>query len=84
MCDDLAKAQAMWKKVEEGPLAKAIEGLNREKNKLTATLNGNTVNIQILVKDNLGLPELPEELQSGLRDVDQSVRFHVALGLNGT
>jgi len=29
MCDDLAKAQAIWKKVEEGPLAtlkKMMEG----------------------------------------------------------
>ena len=29
MCDDVAKAQAIWKKVEEGPLAKVKEELKR-------------------------------------------------------
>ena len=39
--------------------------------KITATLNGNTVSVKLYMKENN--PEkiqLPEELQSGLRDVD--------------
>jgi hypothetical protein len=72
MCDDVAKAQAIWKKVEEGPLAKIKEELKRQEDvKFTATLNGNTVSVKVLNKIRNGERiQLPEELQSGLRDVD--------------
>jgi len=72
MCDDVAKAKAIWKKVEDGPLAKIMEEMKRKEDvKINATLNGNTVSIKFLIKTyNSSRIKLPEELQSGLRDVD--------------
>lgn len=72
MCDDVAKAKAIWKKVEEGPFARMKEGLiSNEDVKVLATLNGNILSIKILAKapNDAGI-DLPEELQTGLKDVD--------------
>ena len=72
MCDDVAKAKAIWKKFEEGPFARLKEVLiSNEDVKVMPTLNGNILSIKILVKatNNEGI-DLPEELKTGLKDVD--------------
>jgi len=53
MCDDVAKAKAIWKKVEEGPFASikegmVIEGIIDKDVKVMATLNENILSIKIL------------------------------------
>jgi len=72
MCDDVSEVQAIWKKIEEGPLAEIKEKLkDAEYNKLEASLNGNIVCLKFFTMvPNVARIQLPEELQSGLRDVD--------------
>ena len=72
MCDDVAKAKEIWKRFEEGPFARFKEILmSNEDVKVMPTLNGNILSIKILAKapNELGI-DLPEELQTGLKDVD--------------
>ena len=72
MCDDVSEVQAIWKKIEEGPFARLKEVLiSNEDVKVMPTLNGNILSIKILAKapNELGI-DLPEELQTGLKDVD--------------